>query len=87
VKGNILCCHPPEDKIQVRNIPSSTVYRIHPIDRNELLIQYIKDDLFTDIAQFHFFSTIIVEESIIEKNSNLDKVIKDLQSIRAKHSF
>lgn len=77
----------PDAKIQVRNISSSTVYRIHPMDKEELEIQYIKDEVFKDISQFHFFSSIIAEESIVKDTLEFDKVLKKLQNIRSKYSF
>lgn len=77
----------PDAKIQVRNIPKITVYRIHPLDQEELLIQYIKDELFDSISHFHFFSTIFVEESIILKSSDIELVVQKLQKLRSDMSF
>jgi hypothetical protein len=77
----------PDPRLQVRNISSNTVYRVHPIEDKDLLIQYVKDEVFKDISHFHFFSTIIVEDSIVERTPDFNKVIQNLQNFRSKNSF
>lgn len=77
----------PDAKIQVRNISTNTVYRIYPMDKEELLIQYIKDDVYKDISHFHFFSTIFMEESIKENTLDFEKLVQSLQHLRSNYSF
>jgi hypothetical protein len=77
----------PDAKIQIRNIDSSTVYRVYPQEKERILIQYVKDKVFKDIAQFHFFSSIIVEDSVVVPPQDFNKMIQNLQTFRSKHSF
>ena len=67
----------PDPRLQVLNISSNTVYRVHPLEDKDILIQYVKDQVFKDISHFHFFSTIIVEDSIMEHTPDFNKVIQD----------
>jgi len=77
----------PDAKIQVRNISNTTIYRIHPLGKNEILVQYINDELFDSISHFHFFSTIFVEESIDLKSSDIELFVQKLQKLRSEKSF
>jgi hypothetical protein len=52
----------PLSNLQVLPIPVSSVYRIHPQENDEQLIQVIRGGVFRDIEQFHFIATIIAED-------------------------
>lgn len=77
----------PDAQIRVRNIPNKAIYRIHPLDLKEMMIQYIKDELFDNISHFHFFSTIFVEKSFDLKSSDIELYIQRLQKLRSDISF
>lgn len=56
----------PDPRIQALDIIPNPVYRIHPQEGTEIVIQYINDGLYKDISQFQFFSPVIVDDKSLE---------------------
>lgn len=59
----------PDPRIQIKDIISSKVYRIYPLEGEEIIIQYVKDGLYKDISQFQFHSPIIIDDKVKENEA------------------
>jgi len=57
----------PNSALQFLPVPASFVYRIHPQENDEQLIQVIRGGIFRDIEQFHFTASIIAEDGAYDQ--------------------
>jgi len=63
----------PDSTVQILPIPVSYVIRIHPQVKEEPIIQVVKGCIFRSIEQFHFETTIFVEDGVLKKISDVKK--------------
>lgn len=62
----------PDPKVSVVQMPFSSVYRIHPQEDEEFIIQVIRGGVFRDISQFHFVGSSLVEDGIYKGPLDFD---------------